>query len=204
MAGRPVDIVTHARDQLRTAAAGYLDQGDLEKVEEAVKLLRGMEDLLATCSDLLVSVVPDVSPPKKANATRPGGKKRRNKPRSRKKAGEPQFYRSGSQLIKVGQGKAGKEGYEHKASKQALDALITALVGAAAGGEMIRMDALLPLSTKSGQEIPSYQAYLCLAWLRRENLVEQHGRQGYSVANPAALAENARDSFSALPRSAGR
>ena len=45
------------------------------------------------------------------------------------------------------------------------------------------MDDVLPLKDPvSGTEVPAYQSYLCLAWLRSVGIVTQHGRQGYSLA----------------------
>ena len=51
-----------------------------------------------------------------------------------------------------------------------------------------------------GTEIPTYQAYLCLAWLRGAALIEQHGRQGYSVPAAAQLAGLAVRRFEQLAR----
>lgn len=33
----------------------------------------------------------------------------------------------------------------------------------------------------AGESAPSYQIYVALAWLRDEELIQQHGRQGYSI-----------------------
>jgi hypothetical protein len=44
------------------------------------------------------------------------------------------------------------------------------------------MEEVLPLNNPGdGSELPSYQVYLSLAWLRAEDLIVQHGRQGYSL-----------------------
>ena len=48
--------------------------------------------------------------------------------------------------------------------------------------ETFTMEDVLPLfDADSGREVPSYQAYLVLAWLRSAGVVVQHGRQGYSL-----------------------
>jgi hypothetical protein len=31
------------------------------------------------------------------------------------------------------------------------------------------------------QKLLGYQLYLCLAWLKSEGLIKQHGRRGYSI-----------------------
>jgi hypothetical protein len=50
------------------------------------------------------------------------------------------------------------------------------------------MDKLLPIKDGDGGEVPGYQAYLCLAWLRATGLVQQHGRQGYTISKKTDLA----------------
>ena len=45
----------------------------------------------------------------------------------------------------------------------------------------------MPLHDQSGAELPSYQAYLCLAWLVAAGLLERHGRQGYTIPNAQDL-----------------
>ena len=62
------------------------------------------------------------------------------------------------------------------------------------------MEENLPLKDPAdGTEIPTYQVYLCLAWLRQAKLVEQHGRQGYSLPDSAHLDALAGKLFEQLP-----
>ena len=41
------------------------------------------------------------------------------------------------------------------------------------------MEDVLPLGYAGGKEIPSYQAYLALAWLRSVEAIRKDGREGY-------------------------
>ena len=41
------------------------------------------------------------------------------------------------------------------------------------------MEDVLPLVYEGGKEIPSYQAYLALAWLRSVEAITKDGRDGY-------------------------
>jgi hypothetical protein len=52
----------------------------------------------------------------------------------------------------------------------------------------------------SGAEVPSYQAYLVLAWLRKENMITQHGRQGYSLPSAVNLAASVKEQWERLPK----
>ena len=47
--------------------------------------------------------------------------------------------------------------------------------------------------------MPSYQAYLALAWFRVEALVTQHGRQGYSLPEGINLTNEAERRWDKLP-----
>ena len=58
----------------------------------------------------------------------------------------------------------------------------------AAEGSLLTTDDFMPLvDPDDASEIPSYQAYLCLAWLRKVGLVTKQGRQGYTVQRPRDL-----------------
>ena len=46
------------------------------------------------------------------------------------------------------------------------------------------MDELMPFKMRDGEEIPSYQAYLALAWFRSLGVVESRGKDGYAVTVP--------------------
>ena len=48
-----------------------------------------------------------------------------------------------------------------------------------AKGKIFVVDDLLPVHDAAGEELPSYQVYLALAWLRQAGIVEKKGRDGY-------------------------
>jgi hypothetical protein len=92
----------------------------------------------------------------------------------------PIFYKDHDTLIKIGWSKSQDGEYEHRAPKVAVDSLARAVkrVGV---GKPTSMEALLPLQDGRGSELPSYQAYLALAWLRACGAVQRHGQDGYSL-----------------------
>ncbi len=109
-------------------------------------------------------------------------RRRRKRRRSRTPEGYPQFVREGESLVKIGWSKSEGKTYEHKAPKGVLRALVKALLRVGVGGGRFTADVLLPLKDSvGGSEIPDYQTYLTLAWLRSTGLITQHGRQGYSL-----------------------
>lgn len=113
-------------------------------------------------------------------------RKKRRKRRSRKKAGYPRFYRQGDDLVKVGYSKKKGE-YRHRVPNETLDLVIAAIDGVAKEGLLFTAEDFMPVEDKEhGGDVPSYQAYQCLAWLKHEGLVEAQGRQGYilNVSGP--------------------
>lgn len=123
----------------------------------------------------------DRSPATVARKAKAG--KRRKAGRSKTaNADYPQFVREDESLVKIGWSKSKSKTYEHKAPRSVLRALVQALIRVGSGGERFTVDGLLPLKdTASSSEIPDYQTYLTLAWLRSVDLITQHGRQGYSL-----------------------
>lgn len=116
-----------------------------------------------------------------------------------KRKGYPKFFRDASSLIKVAWSKSSNSEYEHKAPWIAAQQLLAAIKRHAQKSELISMDEILPLKDKDGTEVPSYQSYLCLAWLRAEGLVRQHGRQGYSTKRGTDISQEATRAWESLP-----
>jgi hypothetical protein len=116
----------------------------------------------------------------------------------------PKFFRNGHGLVKIGWSKSEKAEYEHRAPIPVLDQVVAAIERASKRQRFAMDDVLATIAMPDGTEIPSYQTYLCLAWLRYETLVLQHGRQGYSVKPGLELATEVRARFSKLPEVGSR
>ena len=100
----------------------------------------------------------------------------------------PKFFRDGQTLVKVGWSKSEGAEYEHKCPKRAVDVLVGECARVGGPGKRFVMDTLLPLSDPDSKaEIPGYQAYVALAFLRHASLIDQHGRSGYSIPKPKSL-----------------
>jgi hypothetical protein len=112
----------------------------------------------------------------------------------------PKFFRQGDQLVKIGWSRTTKGEYEHKASRRVVDALTAAIAMRSRNGKLFRVEGLLPLKDLQDQrEIPSYQAYVALAWLKLGGMVKQHGRRGYSIRKSTRLSEAAVALWQQLP-----
>jgi hypothetical protein len=185
-----------AEQQLRSILVKAAESGDYDHLPR----IAGWARLLsATLGGQPVAELPPVQPPSDngvheraaevtarspaTGARRVQASRRKQGRRSRAaKEGYPQFVREGDSLVKIGWSKSEGRTYEHKAPRGVLRALVQALVRVGSGGERFTVEALLPLrDTAAGSDIPDYQTYLTLAWLRTVGLVTQHGRQGYSL-----------------------
>lgn len=114
----------------------------------------------------------------------------------------PKFFRDGEVLVKVGWSKRQKAEYEHRTPFRVLPLLQAALSKPGGNRRRFTMDSILPLSDEVGggqMQVPSYQAYAALAWLKSIGLVVQHGRQGYSIPHPDQVAKTVEARWSGLP-----
>jgi hypothetical protein len=193
-------VLRAAEQNLRSIlvkAAGTGDYDHLPRIAEWAKLLNAAlggqavpEPPTARSPTILPSPTSDGVHERKEATPHPPPPARKAKGSRRKKGrkgtgtkkGYPQFVREGDSLVKIGWSKSEGKTYEHKAPRGVLHALVQALQRVGSGGERFAVEALLPLKDSATKtEIPDYQTYLTLAWLRSAELITQHGRQGYSL-----------------------
>jgi hypothetical protein len=189
--------------ELIAAAAARGEYDDLPRLAEWAKQLSALLNRQQTLAGSRESTAPGISANSDEDmmvqgkqglaATRggrinPGAKGTAG--RKTKKSEYPKFFREGDVLVKVGWSKGERKTYEHKAPRRVLDTLVQTLVRVGKGGQRFVMDGLLPLKDRTdNSDIPDYQAYLTLAWLRDAGLLVQHGRQGYSLPPDSNLAQ---------------
>ena len=128
--------------------------------------------------------------------------RRRSSNRTRRSAAKPdypRFSRDGGHLVKTGWSKKKREEYVHRAGRNQAESIALSLAGRGRGQGTIPVDDILGVRDRSDADIPAYQVYLTLAWLRKEGLVERRGRNGYVVLDAQALEGTFADLWSALP-----
>jgi len=91
----------------------------------------------------------------------------------------PRFERDDDKLVKVGWSKKAREEYEHRAPRAAVLVFAEHVGKTTAKGKTFAIEDLLPVHDAAGEELPSYQVYLALAWLRQAGAVVKKGRDGY-------------------------
>ena len=118
---------------------------------------------------------------------------------SRVKESYPKFERDGEKLVKIGWSKKEKKIYEHRAPKEAVICFHKQLTNKKDPNTTFTMDEILPVPDTNGGEVPSYQAYLALAWLRDCGLVRRKGRDGYIYTERSTDEESINKIWTALP-----
>jgi hypothetical protein len=112
-------------------------------------------------------------------------------------ANYPRFQRDGDKLVKIGWSKQDARTYEHRAPKSAVFAFVKAVNELAGDGRLFTMEDVLPV-VDGDAEVPTYQAYLALAWLRSMEAIERQGKNGYVVRNSSCSPEAIKSYWSDL------
>lgn len=111
----------------------------------------------------------------------------------------PRFEREGDKLIKVGWSKRDDRVYEHRAPQQVVFLVANAIAPKARRKGVFTMGRVLPLTDDAGNKMPSYQAYVALAWLRSIGTVRRLGKEGYMLVNGALDMSALQRSWDAIP-----
>lgn len=118
--------------------------------------------------------------------------------------GYPKFFRRRDDLVKVGWSKKNNSEYEHSAPRRIVTVVIQSLIEAGGDQSLVATERFLQQRTGSGDEIPTYQSYLSLAWLVSENLIQRNGRQGYMVTDAQTVDSKTEESWKQLPAYSSR
>lgn len=182
---KAVKILAKCEADLRALVAAAADSGDYDAVLRITSWAKQLSAMSAGGTNTVAE---------KRTGTVSG-----KKPSAR--PAYPRFARRGDQLVKFGWSKRDKSEYEHKAPLQAALALACAAADMGKDGRIFQVNALLPVRHPTdGSEIPDYQVYLVIAWWRSASLLDQHGRQGYSIPNTGQLPQAVESAWSKLPK----
>lgn len=191
-------ILGNAQAELRSLLEQALSESRYSDVAEIAQLAEALAQLGANRGKVTSEVEPTVST-SQAAALR-GALAPHIARASRPSRSFPRFEREGDKLVKIAWSKKDRAEYEHKAPRRVVDLLIEAIRSKKGEGAKFEAPDVLPLSDrKSRKEVPSYQSYLALAWLRHEGVVAKHGRDGYSLKPTAATPARLTELWEALP-----
>jgi len=193
-------ILSKAETELRALIEGALAEGRYGEVARLARLADGLAHLstMETVGD--TSTVPftkvvDLSP-----IARPPDRTALRAPRLSRSRNFPRFEREGDKLVKIAWSKRDGAEYEHKAPRRIVDLLLASVRARKGEGARFVAPDVLPLKdARTHHEVPSYQSYLALAWLRHEGVITKYGRDGYALKPAAATAEHLSELWEALP-----
>lgn len=194
-------VLSKAESSLRKLIEkGLRDQSYLE-VAEVARMADGVARLLGKIStsstnDTSKPLAVDMSPTKGASLRVAPVQKR---PKTTSKE-FPRFERDGDKLVKIGWSKKNKSSYEHRASHAVVVAFAQHLANHIQEGKVFAVENLTPVPdiVNSG-EIPAYQVYLVLAWLRRTGAIDKKGRDGYILRRGALTTESMERMWTSVP-----
>lgn len=171
------DMEAKLRALLSTAASA----GDYTNVVQMASWARTISELIKE------TAIEAKKPTNHTNSAQPNGKAaKRAGPRGRSshhhvQTSYPQFFRQGDQLVRIAWSKREKKEYRHKAPLFVLRALAKAMADKGVDGRVFSTDQLLPIPETDNGEVPNYQAYVGISMFKQTGLIDQHGRQGYSI-----------------------
>ncbi|MGA2060136.1 MAG: hypothetical protein ABSG67_06615 [Thermoguttaceae bacterium] len=169
----------------------------LETAREIGALINRLEEIPSNNSAVNnLQIIKDILPASSIEKHKSGVKAVERK---RRRSLYPMFYRNGDFLVKVGYSKHKGE-YEHKSLSNVLFGLVEVLSKINDRSHLFTMEEILPkVVAILNTEIPSYQPYLCLKWIKSLDLVKQHGRKGYSVQAYREIIQKVRTCWEQLP-----
>lgn len=199
---RATAILRDAETNLRQLAGEAASAGDYAGIIKVAAWAKAISDLIKSTAPGIDSKPMDGlrKQGRKAKTAEPRSPARQTRPKD-----YPRFCRQGDQLIRIAWSKREKKEYQHKASELVIKALTTALTKAGKGGRIFSTEEVLPIHEPGdGSEIPNYQAYVGIAWLKHTGLIDQHGRQGYSVPRLDDLQRDVESLWQSLPNNNGQ
>ena len=214
---KAIQVLQTCEAELRQILGEAASAGDYEAVQRIVRLAERIASLVssaevtgAPCQDNrlagsdqpdrpdALSLVREPAYPKSAG----GARRRRKKGRrsgAKRKGSYPKFARHQDYLIKIGWSRKDKKEYQHKAPRVVAELLADRVAERSPHAELVATDTLFPLVEPDGTEVPTYQAYMCLAWFRKLGIVVQDGRKGYHAPNASEIRAIFLNSWDELP-----
>jgi hypothetical protein len=195
---RATDVLKHAEIGLRDLVSKAATNGDYDSVVKIASWAGAVSDLLKRAATSKSNG--PFSPPK-GKENPPQRPRNTGHPVSASMAqnGYPRFFRQGDTVVRVAWSKREKDEYQHKAPQVVLRVLGGAMARVGADGRVFSTDDFLPIRDADGSEIPSYQAYVGIALLKQAGLIDQHGRQGYSIPRLAEFPDSIEAVLKKLP-----
>lgn len=190
IAGKARQILASAEAEVRGLITNAAEAQDYQAVSDLAELAQTLSSLTETSRFLRSESVAEGSSvaygASLSQARKPKLTKRSNSPQQKPNKARgaakdyPKYHTDRDRLIKIGWSKKHRDTYEHKAPREAVEAVAHAL-NEKASGRVVTVDELGTIETLNGNEVPVYQVYMTIAWLIVINQLSKEGRDGYRV-----------------------
>lgn len=177
--GRARELLRQTEEKLRDLVSEAVNFADYPSVLTLAEWARTVSELTKPSSALGLSPTP--VRPSKQNADSVTALERGRSAHSEQDR-YPRFVRRSDQLVRIARSKRKKKEYRHKVPYSILKILANAMAEKGRDGRVFSTEEFLPVREgEDGGLVPNYQAYVGIALLKQTGLIEQHGREGYSI-----------------------
>jgi hypothetical protein len=193
---RAIQVVRRAEQDLRELMREALDHQQYRQLAAIAPIADAISDIVRRAES---TAEPSAATTSKLAASAPVST-RTVRPQAKTTARDeyPRFERDGDKLVKIAWSKKDKREYEHRAPRNAVFCVAERLATDIKPSSVFSMDTLMPFKDADGNDIPSYQAYLALAWFRTLSAVDQRGKEGYSVTDGLLSPKHVDEAWNAL------
>lgn len=190
---RSVALLEDTETKLRALVSEAASAGDYTNVVQITSWARTVHQLLNPVKNHAIN----------ASVNAPRTRTRRNQSAAllpyRPKQAYPQFFRQGEELTRLAWSRREKKEYRHKMPHSVLRALAKTMAEKGAEGRVFSTDEFLPIQDGAEGTVPNYQAYVGISLLKQTKLIDQHGRQGYSIPRLSRFFEDLEAAWKKLP-----
>jgi len=188
-------VLKDAEKRVRRVIADAAEDGDYGLVEEARSVAVGIQSLLAGMGDggrgtraSGRSGRTHLSPERLAeprSAKRGIAEKKPSGGKAAKTKAYPRFELTDKALVRFGWSKKRREEYSHRVPKPVFDEIVALLdsMSSSETGPVMAEAVIERLQERTEDGVPNYQVYAVLAFLRREGVIRQQGRDGYLLSD---------------------
>lgn len=194
---KAMDLIGDTEAKLRDLVSEAATAGDYGGVLQIAAWARTISELVKGTGKALQSATPRPTGKSNGKPSKQVGHPTSRVPHSPKSY--PLFFRHEDELVRLAWSKREKKEYRHKAPQSVLKALTKAIAEKGTDGRVFSTDVILPIHGSGNSEVPNYQAYVGIALLKQTGLIDQHGRQGYSIPRPADFRESVEAVWRNLP-----
>src|SRR5439155_15805972 len=190
-------LLQETEAKLRGLVSEAATSGDYASVVQIASLARTVSELLNRKSPERVNSAVAVPVPNFPHVGAKGPKQI-----SLSKRGErsyPLFFRQGDQVVRIAWSKREKKEYRHKAAYTILKLLAKSMAEKGSDGRVFATEQFLPVHDAQNSEVPNYQAYVGISLFKQTGLIDQHGRQGYSIPRLADFKDAVEAVWKKLP-----